>query len=168
MMTTAAIRTSITKKRRTSGGFTLVELLVVLVVIALIAALAAPRFRGPLTGAGLRRTADELTAALRGARSWSRDYGGPAALMLDLENRRFARVTPDGRIDWLGSWPEDLHIAISTAEEAIAPDKRRAQIVFFPDGTSLGGRITLVRGENRISITIDWLTGRVHLAQQSG
>ncbi len=156
------------QERQASGGFTLVELLVVLVVIALIAALAAPRFSGPLTGGGLRRTADELTAALRGARAWSRGHGAPAALLLDLENRRFARVAPEGRIHWLGSWPEDLHIAISTAEESISSDKRRAQIVFFPDGTSLGGRITLARGENHISITVDWLTGRVHLAQQNG
>ncbi len=157
-----------TKKQQTRSGFTLVELLVVLVVIALITALAAPRFGGPLTGAGLRRAADELTAALRGTRAWARGHGVPTALLLDLENRRFARMMSDGRIHWLGSWPEDLRIAVSTAEEAIASDKRRAQIVFFPDGTSLGGRIILAHGENRVFITIDWLTGRAQLAQQDG
>lgn len=157
-----------TRRRRTASGFTLVELLVVLVVIALIAALAAPRFAGPLTGASLSRIVDDLAAGLRGARAWARGHGAPAALLLDLEHRRFARMTADGRIAWLGSWPADLRIAVSTAEEAIAPDRRRARIVFFPDGTSLGGRITLARGENHISITIDWLTGRVHLAQQDG
>lgn len=159
---------STARRPRQGAGFTLIELLVVLVVIALIAALAAPRLGGPLAGAGLRRTADELTAALRGARIWARSHGTPAALLLDLENHRFARVTSDGGLRWLGSWPDELHIAISTAEEEISPDKRRARITFFPDGTSLGGRITLAQGENHISITIDWLTGRVRLAQQSG
>lgn len=146
-------------------GFTLVELLVVLVVIALIAALAAPRLAGPLGGAGFRQAGQELAAALRGARNLARERGEPVALVLDLRAHRFGRVLQDDRVRWLGSWPPDAELRVRTAEDLIDPGGERARILFFPDGTSLGGSITLARGENRIAITIDWLTGAVRLGQ---
>lgn len=147
------------------AGFTLVELLVVLVVVALIAALAAPRLAGPFAGAGFRQAGQELAAALRGARSLARESGEPVALVLDLRAHRFGRLSPDGRIRWLGSWPPDAELRVRTAEELIDPGGDHARILFFPDGTSLGGSVTLARGENRIVITIDWLTGAVRLGQ---
>jgi general secretion pathway protein H len=34
-------------------------------------------------------------------------------------------------------------------------------ILFFPDGGSTGGRLTLATGDRRRLIAVDWLTGRV-------
>ena len=37
-------------------------------------------------------------------------------------------------------------------------------IRFFPDGTSTGGGIEIVRKNRRFLITVDWLTGRVAIS----
>ena len=37
-------------------------------------------------------------------------------------------------------------------------------IRFNPDGSSTGGRITLADGKRRMAVGVDWLTGRVTLA----
>jgi general secretion pathway protein H len=43
-------------------------------------------------------------------------------------------------------------------------DTRRGDIRFNPDGSSSGGRITIAEGGRRIAIGVDWLTGRVQVA----
>jgi general secretion pathway protein H len=37
-------------------------------------------------------------------------------------------------------------------------------IRFHPDGSSTGGRISLADGERRVAVGVDWLTGRVSVA----
>jgi hypothetical protein len=37
-------------------------------------------------------------------------------------------------------------------------------ITFAPDGSSSGGRVVLVAGANAVAIVVDWLTGRVSVA----
>ena len=37
-------------------------------------------------------------------------------------------------------------------------------IRFFGDGSSTGGSVTILQGERRSDVTVDWLTGRVSLA----
>ena len=37
-------------------------------------------------------------------------------------------------------------------------------IRFNPDGSSTGGRITIADGQRRIAVAVDWLTGRVSVA----
>jgi general secretion pathway protein H len=41
---------------------------------------------------------------------------------------------------------------------------RVADIRFNPDGSSTGGRIVLAEGERRTAVGVDWLTGRVSVA----
>ena len=57
------------RERNTTGGFTLVELLVVIALVAIILALAAPSFTGTLARKRLEGVASELATDIQYARS---------------------------------------------------------------------------------------------------
>jgi general secretion pathway protein H len=119
-------------------GFTLIELLVSLAVLGLALSLIAS-YKPPWSrGLGLRATAAELAAGLRLARS---EAGMPRHL------------------------PPDLSLELLTISgEAL--NGREGTIRFNPDGSSTGGRISLADGRRRIGVGVDWLTGRVSVADE--
>jgi general secretion pathway protein H len=143
------------------NGFTLVELLVVLTVIGLIMALAPIAMYSAMPSLELRTTTRELAAALRSTRSAAIRDNREAALTLDVEAGWYRR---DGRERQRKIDPEiQLKLLTATIE---AEDDSVGRIRFFPDGTSTGGQITLARGEQTYYIVIDWLSGRVQVADR--
>ena len=50
-------------------------------------------------------------------------------------------------------------------EVSVAPKSAAGAVLFFPDGGSTGGRITIVRDQRRYDVRIDWLTGQVTVDQ---
>jgi general secretion pathway protein H len=141
-----------------AAAFTLIELIVVLAVLGLALVLFTG-YRAPWSTAfGLRGTAAELAAGLRLARSQAIAGDRPVALDLDLRGHRY-RVG-DGQ-------PQALPPALSIELLTVAgenPDRRNGDIRFNPDGSSTGGRITLAEGGRRVAVGVDWLTGRVTVA----
>lgn len=69
-----------------SGGFTLIELIIVLFVAGLIAAFVVPSFVGGLKGMQLKGEVTHLAATLRFARSQAVCGKGLAVVKLDLDN----------------------------------------------------------------------------------
>ena len=55
------------------------------------------------------------------------------------------------------------HIAPIAGEDR-GPGPAIGDIRFQPDGSSTGGRITLADGRRRMAVGVDWLTGRVSVA----
>jgi general secretion pathway protein H len=129
------------------GGFTLLEMLVVLVILGLMLGLVIAR--GPMHSTRLdtQAAAVDLTSALRLAR-------GRAI----AENRSVAvAVGPNFyRID--GSAPHRVPADVTLAGNAA--------IRFAPDGSSSGGVIAVQANGMHTTIAVDWLTGRVVVAQQ--
>ncbi|MDX1483410.1 MAG: GspH/FimT family pseudopilin [Alphaproteobacteria bacterium] len=145
---------------RTILGFTLLELLVVLSIIALMLGLAVPRFAGVLPGARLDSGARELASGLREARSRAVALNREVRFTLDRgADRYFIGAGRAGR-----ALPQNLDIALLTGRrEIVRPGT--GSIRFFPDGSSTGGRIELSSGTDKRSIEVDWLTGRIRLAE---
>jgi general secretion pathway protein H len=146
--------------RRPAGaaGFTLFELIVTLAVLGLALVLITG-YRAPWSSAlGLRGTAAELASGLRLARSQAIAGNRPVALALDLARRRY-RVG-DGQPRAL---PANLSIELRTV---VGENRGRTEgdIRFNPDGSSTGGRITLADGRRRVAVGVDWLSGRVTVA----
>ena len=60
--------------------------------------------------------------------------------------------------------PEKIDLKLYTAQRDLLNEKV-GTIRFFPDGGSNGGRITLVAGERKYDVDVDWLTGRVAILE---
>src|SRR5271169_192561 len=140
------------------GGFTLIELVVALAVIGLALVLIVG-YKAPWSsGLGLEGTASELASGLRLARSQAIADNQPVAFSLDLAGHRY-RVG--------GEAPRSLPARLSIALLTVDGERRSTaigDIRFNPDGSSTGGRITLADGSHRVAVGVDWLTGRVTIA----
>jgi general secretion pathway protein H len=146
------------QRRAGAAGFTLFELIVALAVIGLALVLITG-YRAPWSSAlGLRGTAAELASGLRLARSQAIAGNHPVALDLDLAGHRY-RVGTDQ--------PQPLPANLAIELLTVAGENRGrtgGDIRFNPDGSSTGGRITLADGRRRVAVGVDWLTGRVSVA----
>ena len=140
------------------AGFTLIEVIVTMTILGLALALIVG-YRPPWSGGlGLRGTAAELAAGLRVARSEAIVRNRPVAFQLDLAGHRYQVGEAESR-----PLPPQLTIALLT----VAGEQRGSttgDIRFNPDGSSTGGRISIGDGTRSIDVGVDWLSGRVSVA----
>ncbi len=143
---------------RFGRGFTLIELLVALAVIGFALALFLG-YKAPWSSALSLKTASEtLASELRLARSEAIARNRPVFFVIDLEGHRY-------RIG--GGAPHTLPGRMSIALLTLAGGrigKTRGAIRFNPDGSSTGGRIVLAEGRRKVAVGVNWLTGRVRIA----
>jgi general secretion pathway protein H len=137
------------------AGFTLIEVIIVLTILGLVMAVVFSGTRGPSDIITLRAAANELAAGLRDVRSRAIEANRPMDLTLDL-----------GRHRWqIGNGPETPLPPKANVELVTLAGQIRAAdfgvIRFEPDGSSSGGRIELIENGHRITVGIDWITGRV-------
>jgi general secretion pathway protein H len=128
------------------SGFTLLEMIIVLVILALTAGLLVGR--GPLHSQrlDLDASARSVAASLRLARSRAIAQGHPVTWFVGARGFSLDGAAPQ-------ALPRDVtSLAAGT-------------IGFAPDGSSSGGHVILQGGSRRVSILVDWLTGRVQLAE---
>jgi general secretion pathway protein H len=151
---------AVSGRRSVVAGVTLLELLIVLMLMALIASVVIPIFGPGVSTTDLKRSARELAAGLRLARSQAIAQRAEAVLALDVAARSFW-VPPDPR---LHTMPQGIEIRLYTAQRDLVSDRVGA-VRFFPDGGSNGGRITLAAGDRKYDVDIDWLTGRVAILE---
>jgi len=141
------------------AGFTLIEVIVTLAILGLSLALIVG-YRPPWSGGlGLRGTASELVAGLRVARSQAIVSNRPVAFQLDLAGHRYQVGKAEPR-----PLPAQLTIALLTVTGEQRRGSATGDIRFNPDGSSTGGRISIGDGTRSIDVGVDWLTGRVSVA----
>jgi general secretion pathway protein H len=140
------------------GGFTLVEVIVTLAILAFALVLVVGYKSPRSSGLDLKGAATELASGLRLARSEAIVSNRSVALALDTVGHRYRLgMGPERRL------PDNVLIELLT----IAGERSAAgvgDIRFNPDGSSTGGRIALAEGQRRMAVGIDWLTGRVSVA----
>lgn len=134
-----------------AAGFTLLEILVVLAVMGL--ALGIFVSRGPARSPALevRGAASEVAQALRGARARAIAADRSVSFVMDAPRHQY-------RIE--GEPPHAFPLALSVSLTAPA-----GAIRFAPDGSSSGGRVALADGGHTTVVSVDWLTGRVRMAE---
>ena len=140
-------------------GFTLVELLVVLAIAGLMLAVAPPLISSVMPGVELKAAARRTAGALRLAREVAIASGRDIAWVTDIDSNRY-RIDGDHRG---GSLPAGLAVELVAAEDEMQSDTVGA-IRFFPDGSSTGGRVILKRCDGGYQVGVNWLTGRILVA----
>jgi general secretion pathway protein H len=145
--------------RRLAHGFTLVELLVVLAIGALLLTVTPPLITAAMPGLELKAAARRTAGSLRLAREIAIAAGRDAAWVVDVESNRY-QIDGDHRS---GRLPGGLDIELIAAEDEMRSDTVGA-IRFFPDGSSTGGRVILKRGDGGYQVGVNWLTGRILIA----
>ena len=140
-----------------TGGFTLLELIVVMGIVALTATLVLPRLQSANARAGLQSATQQLAATLRLARAQVLYSGAEQTETLD----------PAGHLYWTDAMPGkraiDPRLTLRIEEDGFEWAGQLRQIRFRPDGSATGGVIVLADGTARTRIAIDWLTGVTHL-----
>ena len=145
---------------RSSGGFTLVELLVVLLILSFILIAAPMAFDRALPSLQLRSEAQEVARILREARSLAISEYRPSTVTIDV-TERYVQLNDN---DPPFTFSEGSSITVEAAAiEQISSDA--ARIRFFPNGSSTGGRLTLERRGKAYHVEVDWLFGRVRVIQ---
>lgn len=144
---------------RGQRGFTLIEIIVVLMLIALVVTIASVSVGQGLTGARVRSASRDLVAALRYTRGQAIVSQSEQVLELDLEH--FTYTAPKRNPVEL---PKDMELRLLTAQQELTGEKS-GRIRFYPDGSSTGGRIKVIRGQRAWDIEIAWLTGEIALRE---
>lgn len=117
-------------------GFTLLEMLVVLAITGLIAGLLYPQIEAARFAVRQRLLREQVAAGIEAARSAALRSGGPVALRADkdalvvAETRRIAIASPDGLM------------------------LRPQAVLFYPDGSTTGGELTIGTGRTRTALAI--------------
>lgn len=134
---------------------TLFELLVVMALIAVFASLAMPAIGRIFPKYRLSSVSDTVVAELRRLKAVSIGTGKTARFVVNTKSRAYGGADRPARI-----LPDDVNVELIVAKQYLSePDT--AEIRFFPDGTSSGGRVIFSSDALRQEITIDWFSGRV-------
>ncbi|GER06633.1 general secretion pathway protein GspH [Iodidimonas muriae] len=152
--------------QRRPNGFTMIELLVVMAVMGLVIAVATPRFHHALPGLEFRHAVHNLAAAMRQTRAAAIASGATQVLVLDLDDSLYQFPNGDPQ-----ALPQGLRFENLVDVTDIDRDERQVRYVFYPDGTSPGGRVLIETGQGTTPrsavIEIDWLTGRVRVQEDA-
>ena len=141
-----------------AAGFTLLEIIVVLVIMGLIAGLVASR--GPQRSRGLeaRAAIASVVEALRAARGQA--IAGNRPVLIAVNGARRSVAVQGGPTL---QFPPEVTLTAAAGPTG-EPSEKLAGIRFTPEGGSSGGRIVLADGKRQVRIAVDWLTGRVSVA----
>ena len=145
--------------RRPVAGFTLIELMVVFTLLIALSAVLAPLLL-PSPSRTLHNAAGEMATTLRETRRQARADQVRKRFLIDTESGRYG---VEGGKAWR-ALPTDMTAALTTGESLLTGETRGG-IDFFPDGTSSGGRVELGLSERSLKVDIEWLTGRVRVAE---
>lgn len=140
-------------------GFTLIEIIVALVIVGLMFAIVPPRLDGALERMQGKTAARELITELKQARNHAINLSKSARLVINIEKNT---LTLDDRAPEKLS--DKIKLGLLTAQTEQISDQAGA-IRFFPDGSSTGGRIKVATDQLAYYVDINWLTGKIALAE---
>jgi general secretion pathway protein H len=138
-------------------GFTLIEILVVVAIIGVVMGVLIGRGSVRSHGLETRAAAGALAQALRAARAQAIATDSDVTVVIDPERHVFAADnSPVRQID-----PATQMVVKA---QAVRTASAAGKILFAADGSSTGGNILLGSGRRRLDVSVEWLTGKVSVA----
>ena len=136
-----------------TGGFTLVEMLVVLVIVAMMMTLVGTSISRNISGAEMRVAARKVAAGLRYTRTQAIMKKTEQVFLLDTDALTYqaAEREPD-------TLPEGMKVELNTARSELTSESAGG-IRFYPDGGSTGGNVRLEANGRIYKVNVAWLTG---------
>jgi general secretion pathway protein H len=139
-------------------GFSLVELLLVLLLVAVGSALVVPAIDRGIQKRVVREKAMELAAVARQLRARALREGEIRTLTVDAEEKSY-RPGDEGKV----FLPAAVDFSAVQGGEPLGGGARR--FVFFPNGSILGGALTLRGSLSSYTVRLESLSGRVVVEQ---
>jgi general secretion pathway protein H len=145
------------RSMRRDDGFTLIEVLVVLAIVGVV--LGVLIGRGPDRSRGLeaRAAAGALAQTLRAARAQAIAADHDVTVAFDSARHSFAADGGPIRLVNPG-------IDMSVLPPSLPGPGATRLIRFSADGSSTGGEVLLGTGGRKLDISVEWLTGKVSVA----
>lgn len=137
-------------------GFTLIELTVVLLIIVLGFSVIATNISSGNQSAQMKAAARDLISAFRYARGQALISRQEVFVAINLAENSY-RVS---NRDKIFNFSDDIELSLVIAQEEFNQDEI-AQIRFYADGSSSGGRVTLEWDNLLHRIDVNWLSGKV-------
>jgi general secretion pathway protein H len=144
-----------------SAGFTMIELIVVLAILGLAMALVTSNAAPVSPATHARAAAREIAQALRAARAEALTTNRSIWFTLDTARHLYRSGAEEPQ-----SLPSDLSLALLTDRKDIV-GQSVGRLRFDPDGGASGGRISVAGGGRVWWVGVDWLSGRVSLAEKT-
>ena len=130
-----------------------------MVIAGLMVALVPPMFSGAVSGTKIKGAARDLAINLRETRSKAIIGNSEKEIQLDLDKQQYK--IGDAKSVQL---PENMAIDVKLITGATVEDKEKYSVLFFPDGSSSGERITLSGGGHVYHLQLNWLTGGITIS----
>lgn len=137
------------------SGFTLLEVLVVLAIVGICIALLPPLTRSQNERTNLRSAVSVITAEIKASRQLAIREQREISLVFDTAENSF-RQQPNGRPRHLPRDTTAQMEPLAVGDITVVP-----AITFYPDGTSSGGRVSVVSGSSSRTIAVSWPFGQL-------
>jgi general secretion pathway protein H len=141
------------------AGFTLIEMIVVIAILGVTLALIGFKLQPVSPATHARAAAEEISGALRSARSLALVSNRSVVFTLDMSPPGYRWGSKTQR-----SLPGDVSLGLLTGRDLVN-SAAEGSIRFDPDGGSTGGRVAIHGGGQLWWVGVDWLSGRVSLVQ---
>ena len=150
------MRTSAYNHRHAERGTTLFELLIALALLAVAFAAIGSVARPASSESAVEEAMLTVVSTMELARVHAIASGTVVSVVIDPFDRRIG--VPE--MEQVVQLDRRLDVSARVAQEASRG--AGAAILFYPDGTSTGGSITLAAGAAESEVAVHWLTGTIH------
>lgn len=142
------------------AGFTLIEMIMVIAILGLMMVLMTVKTNPVSPATDARAAAEGISGALRAARAEAVMSNRSVQWTIDLARRRYRWGHMAAE-----ALPNDVQLELLTGADELV-SATAGNIVFHPDGSSTGGRVSVIGGNQTWWVGIDWLSGRVSVVQK--
>ncbi len=140
-------------------GFTLIELTVVLLIVVLGFSVIGTNISSGDQSTQLKAVARDLVSAFRYARGQALISRQEVFVAINLAENSYIISNRDKT----HHFSDEIELSLVIAQEEFKQDEV-AQIRFYADGSSSGGRVTMEWGDLLYKIDVNWLSGKVDYA----